>query len=465
MPESDPKRSDGARRERAVVIGGSIAGLLAARVLSGHYRDVTILEQDRLERGPTVRKGTPQAQHLHGLLHRGAVYVERLFPGIFREIQADGGLTAEMGPDFLYYQFGVLKPRVPTGLIGQLHSRPLLEWGIRRRLAEAPNVRTLHGCQVASLSTNHDRRCVTGVRFRRDGEEQFAQADLVVDASGRGSRAPQWLEALGYPRVEESAVQVDVGYSTRLFRLPPRPRDWKLMIILPTPPAQKRLGILGAIEGGLWIATLAGWLKDYPPSDGAGFLDYARTLPRPELYEVLRDAEPVGPVAVHRFPSNLRRHYERMSRFPEGMAVVGDAQCSFNPIYGQGMTTAALQVEAMEQCFQGGHSGAELSRRIRRRTAAAIDGPWGMATTEDFRFPEVPGKRPPGFPLMAWYGAKVAELSGWDHDAFVRFAHVMQMSRSPATLFAPSMVARVLAHALRGSKAPGRDLEPEGVPG
>jgi 2-polyprenyl-6-methoxyphenol hydroxylase-like FAD-dependent oxidoreductase len=377
--------------------------------------------------------------------------VERLFPGLFQEVQADGGLTAEFGPDFLYYQFGVLKPRVPTGLIGQLHSRPLLEWCIRRRLGAVPNVRTLGGCAVASLAGSDGGQRVTGLRYRQDGEERWLAADLVVDASGRGSRAPQWLEALGYPKVEETTVQVDVGYSTRLFRLPPRPRDWKFMVILPKPPGEKRLGVLAAIEGGLWICTLGGWLKDYPPGDEAGFLDYARGLPRPELYEVLRDAEPAGPVAVHRFPSNLRHHYERMARFPEGLAVVGDAQCSFNPIYGQGMTTAALQVDALDQCLRERTHGAELSRRIRRRTAAAIDGPWGMTTTEDFRFPEVPGKRPPGFSLMAWYGAKVAELSGWDHDAFVRFAHVMQMSRSPATLFAPSMVAKVLALALRGA--------------
>jgi hypothetical protein len=245
-----------------------------------------------------------------------------------------------------------------------------------------------------------------------------------------------------------------VGYSTRLFRLPPGPRDWKFMLILPTPPAEKRLGFLAAIEGGLWICTLAGWLKDYPPADEAGFLDYAKTLPRPELHQMIRDAEPAGPVAVHRFPSNLRRHYERMARFPEGLAVVGDAQCSFNPTYGQGMTTAALQVDALEQCLRERTSGAELSRRIRRRTAAAIDAPWEGATMEDFRFPDVGGKRPPGYAVKAWYSARVAELAGWDHDAFTRFVHVIQMSRPPTTLLAPSMVARVLAHALRGGRAP-----------
>ncbi|HVE83855.1 MAG TPA: FAD-dependent oxidoreductase [Myxococcales bacterium] len=437
--------------EQAVVVGGSIAGLLAARVLADHYLQVTVLEADRLEPGPVLRKGVPQAQHLHGLIHRGAVIVERLFPGLFQEIQAEGGLTAEVGPDFLYYQFGISKPRQPTGLVGQLHSRPLLEWSLRRRLASIPNVRTLPGCQATSLSATEDRTRVTGVHFRQDGGGEAHQpADLVVDASGRGSRAPQWLEALGYPRVEESEVRIDVGYSTRLFRFAPRPRDWKFMVILPTPPGQKRLGALAAIEGGRWVATLAGWLKDYPPADEAGFLEYARSLPRPELYENLRDAEPLGPILTYRFPSNLRRRYERMPRFPGGLAVVGDAHCSFNPIYGQGMTTAAIQVEALEQCLRKPGSPAELSRRIRRRAAASIDGSWGAATSGDFNYPEVPGRRPPGFALANWYGTKVAQLTGWDPDAFLRFAHVMQMSRSPAILFTPSMLARVLKLALRG---------------
>lgn len=442
----EPK-AGGPRRTHAVVVGGSIAGLLAARVLADHFQQVTILEQDRVEPGPKVRKGVPQAQHLHALLHRGCAIVERLFPGVFQEIQADGGLSSEMGPDVLMYHFGTYRPRVPTGLVGQLQSRPLLEWGIRRRLSAVPNVRTIHGCAVSSLSSSDDRRRVTGVCFRRDGGgEEREAADLVVDASGRGSRTPQWLEALGYPRVEETEVRVDVGYSTCLFRLPPTPRDWKVMLIFPRPPVERRLGVLTAIEGSQWICMLAGWLKEYPPGDHAGFLEFARSLPAPDLYQTLREAEPLGPVAIHRFPSNLRRHYERMPRFPEGLAVVGDAQCSFNPIYAQGMTTAALQVEALEQGLR--QPGADLARRIRKLTAAAIDGSWGAATTEDYRFPEVPGRRPRGFALRAWYSAKVAELAGRDPDAYTRLAQVMQQARSPAILFTPSMVARVLAAGL-----------------
>jgi 2-polyprenyl-6-methoxyphenol hydroxylase-like FAD-dependent oxidoreductase len=195
--------------------------------------------------------------------------------------------------------------------------------------------------------------------------------------------------------------------------------------------------------------TLAGWLKDYPPSDEKGFLEYAKSLERPELYELLQRVEPLGDAVTHRFPSNLRRHYERMSRFPEGLAVLGDAHCSFNPIYGQGMTTAALNAEALEACLKEGREGG-LARRIRAKVAETIAGPWMMATTEDLRYPEAEGARPLGTGLISWYAANVAALSAIDPVVFRGFCNAMHMTKSPAALFAPGMVARVLKHAVLG---------------
>src|SRR4051812_4965837 len=193
------------------------------------------------------------------------------------------------------------------------------------------------------------------------------------------------------------------------------------MIVLPGPPGQRKMGVLAPMEGNGWIVTRAGWLKNYPPADGDGFLEHARSLPVPDLYEAIRHAEPLGPVATHRFPSNLRRRYERMSRFPEGLVVVGDAQCSFNPVYGQGMTTAALGVDALDGCLRR-QRGAVPSRMFRERIAATADAPWDMVTTEDLRYPEVQGPRPVGRALMSWYAARVAEISGWDPLVFARFA-------------------------------------------
>jgi 2-polyprenyl-6-methoxyphenol hydroxylase-like FAD-dependent oxidoreductase len=443
-----------ANERRAVVIGGSMAGLLAGRVLADHFEQVTILERDTLEQGPTVRKGAPQANHIHVLLHRGATTVERLFPGVFEEIARDGGFTGEMGPDFAYYQLGAWKLRAPTGLVIQFQSRPLLEWGVRRRVLALKNVRTLDGCAVTELAADASRSRITGVRYQRGGEVSEAPADLVVDAGGRGSRTPQWLEALGYPKVEESEVRIDVGYATRRYRLKGPAPDWKLLAIIPRPP-DKRLGAVMELEGGQYLVTLAGWLKDYPPADEAGFLEYAKSLERPEVHEVLQRAEPLGEVATHRLPSNLRRHFERMPRFPGGLAVLGDAHCSFNPVYGQGMTTAALNVEALEACLleerrRGSMDKARLGRRIRDQVAATIAGPWLMATTEDFRYPEVEGKRPVGIGLISWYGANVAALSASDPVVFREFCNAMHMTKPSTALFAPGMVARVLRHAVMG---------------
>jgi 2-polyprenyl-6-methoxyphenol hydroxylase-like FAD-dependent oxidoreductase len=435
-----------------------MAGLIAGRILADHFEQVTILERDALEQGPTVRKGAPQAHHIHALLHRGATTLERLFPGVFEEIRKDGGLTGEMGPDFWYYQLGAWKLRVSTGLILQLQSRPLLEWGVRRRVMALENVRALDGCSVMELAANESRTRITGVRYQRGPEALEEPADLVVDASGRGSRTPQWLEALGYPQVEQTEVQIDVGYSSRFYRLPGPPPPWKLVAIASTPPEGKRLGAIMALEGDRYQVTLGGWLKDYPPVDEAGFLDFARSLPVPDLWEVLQRAQPLGEAITHRFPSNLRRHYERMPRFPEGLAVLGDAHCSFNPIYGQGMTTAALNAEALEACLEeerrrGTVDGARLVRKIRERVADTIAGPWMMATTEDFRYPDVVGERPAGTGLISWYSANIARLSAKDPAVFRAFSNAMHMTKPAAALFAPGMVARVLRHAVLGTPA------------
>jgi len=442
---------------RAVVIGGSMAGLLAGRVLADHFEQVTILERDALEQGPTVRKGAPQANHIHALLHRGATTLARLFPGIFDEIAKDGGFTGEMGPDFAYYQLGAWKLRAPTGLVIQFQSRPLLEWGVRRRMQALKNVRTLDGCSVSELVADGARSRITGVRYERGGEVKEEPADLVVDASGRGSRTPQWLEALGYPKVEESEVRIDVGYATRRYRLKGPAPGWKLLAIIPRPPS-KRLGAVMEQEGGEYLVTLAGWHKDYPPGDEAGFQEYAKSLERPEVHEVLQRAEPLGNLMTHRLPSNLRHHYERMPRFPDGLAVLGDAHCCFNPVYGQGMTTAALNAEALEACLleerrRGSPDSARLGRQIRDRVAATIAGPWMMATTEDYRYQEAQGKRPVGYGLIAWYAGTVAALSASDPVVFRAFSNAMHMTKPSTALFAPGIVARVLRHAVMGGRA------------
>ena len=445
--------------QHAVVIGASIAGLLAARVLSDHYERVTLIERDRLE-GMEVRKGVPQGRQLHVILSKGTAVIAELFPDLFLALLEGGATKIDTAADLRWYQFGVWKAQFSSGIGVYCESRPWLEGHIRQRVESLANVRVLDGHEVLRLNTSYDCRRMSGVQVRAvDGtcREEEVTADLVVDASGRGSQAPQWLKALGYGQVEESMVKVDLGYATRIYRRPKQfPANWKALVIYGTPPQEKRLGVVFPIEGERWNVLLGGLLKDYPPSDEAGFLEYARSLPHPDLYELIKDAEPLSPVATLRFPANRRRYYERMSRLPEGFVVMGDALCSFNPIYGQGMTVAAMEAETLQTCLQQRQRRqgdlAGFARQFQKAIAKTVAVAWMFTTSEDFRYPETEGKRPLGMGFFHWYLRRLLEATAENPRLTQSFYLVMHMLKPPMTLFAPRVLAAVLF-----KKAPPRD--------
>jgi 2-polyprenyl-6-methoxyphenol hydroxylase-like FAD-dependent oxidoreductase len=458
------------RAQHAVVIGASMAGLLAGRALSDHFERVTIIERDRLPESAQGRKGVPQGQHVHALLNKGASVLAEFFPDLFPALVQGGASFLDTVADVYWYYFDVWKVQFPSGIKGYVQSRPFLEQHVRDRLAGRTNVFFIDSCEVTRLRANDDNTRVTGVQVRHRGEEHREEeltADLVVDASGRGSRAPQWLVSLGYARVRETSVKVDVGYATRIYRRPGQtPFDQKVLVIYPTPPHNKRAGYLFPIEGGCWMITLAGWLRDYPPGDAPGFLDYARSLPMPDLYEAIKDAEPVTPVVTHKFPSNQRRHYERMSRFPEGLVVLGDAVCSFNPIYGQGMTVAALEANILNDCLyqqqrlrtHGDVTG--LAHRFQKAITGVVEIAWLLATSEDFRHPETVGQRPPGMRLLNWYTGRVHILAGSHPQVALCLYEVLHMLKPPTSLFGPRILFAVLfpRRLSRANDAVGRNL-------
>jgi 2-polyprenyl-6-methoxyphenol hydroxylase-like FAD-dependent oxidoreductase len=333
-----------------------------------------------------------------------------------------------------------------------IQTRPFLEWKLRRRVAALPNVQILDQTDVLQLLSTADNSRITGVQIRRRaataGEETLT-ADLVVDASGRGSRMPRWLEDLGYAPVEETNVEMGVGYATRTYRRNPN-SGTDMIYILPKPPGETRMGVVTPIEGDRWMVSLCGWQHDYPPTDDAGFLEYARSLPQPDLYEAIKDLEALTPVVSHKIPSSRWRHYERLTRFPEGLAILGDAVCSFNPIYGQGMTTAALDAEALDATLReqrrkyGPGQIVGLAGVFRKRVAKIIATPWQMATTEDFRWPQTTGPRPAGMQFMHWYSGRLHTLAGSDKEVLVTFLQVMNMLKPPTAMFAPKMIWEVL---------------------
>ncbi len=431
--------------KHAIVFGGSMAGLIAAGVLARHFERVTLVERDRFEPGAQSRKGVPQAQHVHGLLTRGIDILEDIFPGFAEDLKAAGSQFMDMTADHAWYMGGHWRPRVPSHIHFSVQSRPLLESVVRKRVMALPGVRVLDGREVTGYVTSADKARVTGVQLRAPGggQEETLEGELVVDASGRGSRTPQWLEALGYPRVEETHIHVDVVYASRLYRRPPDfVGNWKMMTIAPDLPRERRLASIQNIEGDRWLVSMGGWLGTQPPRDDAGYIEFTRDLAQPHIYEALKHAEPLSPINVFRFPHNQRRHYERMPRFPEGLVPVGDAFCSFNPIYGQGMTTGALQAQTLDECLRQGLDG--VNRHYRQRVGKLLEVPWSMSTSGDLRFPEVEGKRPLASGLMNWYGDQIQRIINYDDEALRTFVRVMHMLEAPTALFSPRMVLKAL---------------------
>jgi len=441
--------------QHAIVIGASMAGLLAARVLSDHFARVTLIERDHFPEGVQNRKGVPQDRHLHVLLVKGEQIIARFFPGLPAELAQAGAVRVDLPGDLLWFHQGGYKTRHHSGIAVLYLSRPLLETFVRRRVLAIKNLTCLEGHDVLSLVASEDRTRVTGVQIRprvAGASETILDADLVIDATGRGSKSPRWLDALGYSPPEESVVKVDVGYTTRLYRqntelLP----NAKGILIMPVPPKGKRAGALFPIEEGRWIVSLAGGLNDHPPADERGFLEYASSLASQDVYRVISRAEPLTDFSTYRIPSNLRRHYERMSRFPEGYVVMGDAICSFNPVYAQGMSVGALEAEALDRCLQEARArktSNSMARAFFRRAAKVIDTAWRMAAGEDFRFPGVEGDKPLGTELINWYVSRVHHTTLRDFETTRAFIQVMTMTHPPQTLFRPNILLRVAKHCL-----------------
>lgn len=447
----------------AVVVGGSMAGLMAARVLADHFDDVTLLERDEsstevssAEVGSTgvgARKGVPQGQHVHILLMRGKQILSRLFPDLIPSLLEGGASELDFAYDFRWFHQNAWRAVYRCGLTSLSQSRPFVEEHVRRRVAAIPNVRLLDRCKWKSLVMSADGKRVAGVEFERlDGDAvETLSADLVVDATGRGSVMPRWLESLGYPKVEETVVKVKLGYSTRIYERPePGSHEWKMLVIYGMAPNDKRMGLIWPIEGDRWIVTLCGIAGDYPPDDEEGFLAYAKSLARPDIHDAIKDVKPLTDVATIRFPTSQRRHYEKMSRIPEGLIVVGDAACSFNPLFGQGMTVATAAADVLERCLQeqrrrrGPGEIAGLAKRFFKQLKPVIDAPWMITTIEDFRYPDIEGKRPPEHAALAWYIKRVIRAGSTNPEVLGAFLRVMHLLEPPTSLLHPAMLWRVL---------------------
>jgi 2-polyprenyl-6-methoxyphenol hydroxylase-like FAD-dependent oxidoreductase len=440
----------------AVVIGGSIAGLFSARVLLNHFDRVTLIERDALspELSPpdptdsaSFRAGVPQSRHVHVLLTQGQRVLEQFFPGITADLTAAGAPSINWTADWRMLGLWGWFPRVSLDIVGVACSRVLLERFVFQRLQAHPQLTLLTGAQVQGLVTDAGSSRVTGVTVKqRNQPESFLEADLVVDASGRNSALPDWLKAIGYESPQETVINAFLGYATRWYRKPPNfQADWKGITLAPHPSQHTRGGTLYPVEGDRWIVTLGGMAAEQAPTDEAEFLEFARSLRDSSLYDAICQAEPLSPVYGYRRTENCWRHYERLKRLPDGLVAVGDAVCAFNPVYGQGMTVAALGASLLDQ-WLGQGAGKPGSLRFQQRLARVIANPWSMATAEDCRWPTTEGPRPNGLAaLVQRYGDQVLLLATERQDVFETFVRVVHLIEPPTALFQPRIASQVLA--------------------
>lgn len=471
---------------RVVVIGSGIGGLLAARVLSRHADHVTVVDRDQFPETAGHRSGVPQSHHLHGLQMRGAEIIYSLFPEVREELAADGAAAVhEFSGVKLVTREGLLPLEGHSDEGVLLFSRYLLEWRLREILRAQGRVEFRPGTEVTGLVPRPagaaGPRGVAGVRIRRRGatatstaadgagrdpagdapmlDAGVIDADLVVDASGRQSRLPDWLDELGHGSVHEETLTSDLSYASRFYERPADfPDEFRLVMIPSRPPDLPRGGLVQDIEDGLWHVSLVGTDGHKVPTDEEGFLRWASELPDPSVYEAIRVARPVSPIRGWRTPTSRWRHLERMPDWPSGLIALGDAVCALNPTFGQGMTVAAMEAEVLAESLAAPvEPGTIVERSFQQRLAATVAGPWLVASTEDLSWPsvELQGARPPrGLPLMRRYLATVLKAAVHDHELAARYFAVVAMQATPSSLFAPSVLVPSVRQAL------GRAISP-----
>ena len=441
-----------------------MAGLLTAQALSAHCAQVTIVERDSLPPNATNRPGVPQGEHLHVLLPGGQQAMERLLPGFSDELVAAGAVEIAAPTEILWLSPAGWMDRFPPRHRMISATRPLIEWCTRRRVLATPGVALLDGRAVDGLLPGSDGNSVSGVRLNgdaADGAGGVLRADLVVDATGRRSRLPDWLDRLGFERPAETRIDASLSYASRIYRRPRGARDWKAAFLQAQPPVTGRMGVMFEVEDDRLLLTVQGVGGDHPPRDEAGFLDFTRSLRSTVIYETIRDAEPLTPIVGFANTANRRRHYERLRRWPERLLAVGDTACAFNPVYGQGMSVAALTADRLDTALAGrdGRSLDGFAPRFRRDVAAAGRAAWMIATGDDLRYPTTTGATAgKALRMQHRYLDRVMAAATDDERAMAAITDALFLLARPESLFRPSVMWRAVRHGRR------RPAEPSVIP-
>lgn len=451
------------RLDHAIVIGGSIAGLLATKVVSTIFDRVTLIDRDPLPLSPQPRRGVPQSVQPHVLFTRGFQIMEEHFPGLGERLTAAGAVTIDWGREFHLFSHGDWNATFEgeSQLKSVTCSRYLLETVVRQQVAKLPNVQFLDACKVQGLLMAEDSSAINGVRYQpledqrsedqqqEDNNPAILSAQLVIDASGRGSSASHWLRQLGITPPPQTRVDGGLGYATRRYRIPDSDNPaCKVMLISHEPPDQPRLGYLAQVENDQWIATLGGYGKKYPPLDAEGFLAFAQTLEQPHFYEAIRNAEPCSDIIAHRATANRLYHYEKVA-LPSGFVALGDAVCALCPVYGQGMTVSALSSLVLQRWLTKiQSSGGQLDGNTFQKQLARSNAPaWSLATSRDSEFAFTQGAiKQQGLAnrILSGYVQRLLKQTQQDGEMHLLMMEVAHLLKSPVSLFHPQIVGKVL---------------------
>jgi 2-polyprenyl-6-methoxyphenol hydroxylase-like FAD-dependent oxidoreductase len=451
---STPASDRGFRQlgRRAVVIGAGMGGLAAAGALARDFERVDILERDRLSASTGSRSGTPQDRHPHGLLAGGLRALDGIFPGFKRDLAAAGAVPVSFAREVQFERpdVGVL-PKRDFGISVLCATRPLIELVLRRRAETVANITLRPASRVTGIVPAVNGDGVRGVRFVNGSERlETLDADLVVDASGRGAPTLALLDALGWDRPQMTEIGVDISYNTAVVEIPPTATpDWKLVLTLPDPPHLALHAVLAPTEDGHWIIVIADhnattWIETWD-----AFLEASRSLIRPTVYNALRYAQPPDGIRHYRFPVSTWKHFERLPRLPRGVLPVADAFCRFNPIHAQGMSSAAKQARLLQDVLDRAAADpdpiAALQSGFMSEVASVLETPWIMSTSADLAFPQTRGERPDNFAEAREFETALFRAAVSDpvvHRAMIEVAHLLQPQ---SLLQEPDIIRRIEA--------------------
>ncbi|MED2843477.1 FAD/NAD(P)-binding protein [Bacillus toyonensis] len=432
---------------KAIVIGGSMAGKFAAKALSTSFKEVIILEVGDKWDGKASRKRVPQSDHPHVLLKGGEKAIEELFPTITNELIKAGSIINNFTRDLKWHQFGLWK----QPFIGEVHmiqqSRPLLEWHIQKRIDQISNITITYKTLVNGLLVDGklNKVCGVKVKYLETGMQEEVHADIVIDASGFGSKSMEWLREYEI-EVQEEKVRIDLFYATKMFQLKENEElDCCNMLMSPSFPENPYGVLIQTIEDNRYFVTFSGYANEKAPQTDDEFYDFAENLSISNVTDFLNKAEGITDIKTYKIPYQVRRRFDLVNNVPEGLLVVGDAQCRFDPVFGQGVSVAAMEAHQLQLLLQSRKQlDKTFTQQFYKKTADIIELPWDMTTTEISRHPQLKRELTTKQKFQLWYTKQIYRLSASDSDVYIRLVRVMNLIRSPFHLFHPKVLLAVL---------------------